>query len=317
MQVYRGIDIFKMGCAVLVVATHTKPLYGISIWNYISLCFFQIAVPYFFMVSSFLFWKGRQNLQRFIMRLLLLYSIWFFIELPIIICKYCGNNIHIDIEKLLLDFFFNNTFYASWFLSALGEAMFIIWMTRKMPLWFFAVLGLFCYFLCVCDSMYYGFLPYNAKVCFNSLFSNVHPSHSCIVALPFVIIGRLFAERDIRIWPSKKKYYPIIFVGILFFIEILAVHDYRKSVTCFFSLLVISFVLMRISMEWSPNISSDTSRKIRQMSVLIFLFHLLFFRTISLPFGFQSFLIVLIVSVCFAFFVTWLSTIVKVFRYLS
>ena len=72
-----GIDIAKFLCAILVVAIHTHPLqYGTTLDYYFN-CFCRIAVPFFFVSSSYFYYTKGGQIVKSLRRLLILYMCWF------------------------------------------------------------------------------------------------------------------------------------------------------------------------------------------------------------------------------------------------
>lgn len=60
IEVYSGIDLFKIFAAILVVFIHSNIAKNEEFSNVIVLCFSGIAVPFFFMVSGFFSIKNYQ-----------------------------------------------------------------------------------------------------------------------------------------------------------------------------------------------------------------------------------------------------------------
>ena len=83
IEVYSGIDLFKIFAAILVVFIHSNIAKNEEFSNVIVLCFSGIAVPFFFMGSGFFFYKKLSNVKderSFIIsyekKLLFLYFFW-------------------------------------------------------------------------------------------------------------------------------------------------------------------------------------------------------------------------------------------------
>lgn len=125
-------DIMKGVLAVFIVLLHSELLpHGCD-------ALLTVAVPLFFMISSYLFWtkvdgqydKIPQLLYHFVKRNLKLYFFWIVVfAIPsIFINRYFFHNIGFGRELLLIvrDFFFFGVFPSSWFLMALPFGMTII-----------------------------------------------------------------------------------------------------------------------------------------------------------------------------------------------
>ena len=136
---YTAIDIAKYISALLVVYIHTFPLADISAdLNMIVLqAVCRIAVPFFFTVSAFLFfrridvqagWRDEVNLaqlKHFLRRIGTLYLVWTIIYLP-----YTAIQLHngASILRWLFDCVFNGSYYHLWFLPALMLATLIVYL---------------------------------------------------------------------------------------------------------------------------------------------------------------------------------------------
>ena len=133
---YSAIDLFKFFAAILVVAIHTHPFHDNQVADYVFTCFCRVAVPFFFVFSSFIFYKkDNPDIKRYMVRLLKMYSFWFVVELPFIYERFFINSDHdfiLNLGLFIKNLLLQNTFYASWYLTALGEGMLIVyWLERK------------------------------------------------------------------------------------------------------------------------------------------------------------------------------------------
>lgn len=75
---YKAIDLFKFVASILVVTLHTKPFAWFADVDYYFTCFGRIAVPFFFITTSFFFFnKEKPDIKRYTKRLSILYLLWF------------------------------------------------------------------------------------------------------------------------------------------------------------------------------------------------------------------------------------------------
>lgn len=131
-------DILKFVLAILIVGIHSSKV-GMAFRPVL-----RLAVPLFFIISSYLFfWKQStlnssrerfKGLKKYIKRILSLYFFWFILLLPFTI-YYREWNIDFDPEKLLTiarSFFFGSTFVASWFLMASLIGVVVVWLLSAM-----------------------------------------------------------------------------------------------------------------------------------------------------------------------------------------
>lgn len=203
-------DIAKLVLSLLVVAIHA------SLYPTVLFPWLRIAVPLFFMISSyFLFSKLREAsadqhksiLKKFVVRNLKLYLCWFVIFLPITL--YIRKNIYFsqgwfqNIVTMLKSFFFGSTFAASWFLSAMVIGVLIVYLLNKLlknnfllllvALIFFTLVTLTSSYFDVVADTFFGTIikmhitVFGAMVC------------SFPAAIFWVFIGKLFAEQKIKL----------------------------------------------------------------------------------------------------------------------
>lgn len=139
---YAAIDIGKYVSALLVLAIHTYPFEEISpVFNtfFIStIC--RLAVPFFFAVSAFFFFKKYEGkdfedtkpLFNYIRRILVLYLVWTVIYLPYTIWNYASTGFSwYNIISYLRDVVLNGSYYHLWFLPALIWGMLIVFYALK------------------------------------------------------------------------------------------------------------------------------------------------------------------------------------------
>ncbi len=139
---YTAIDIAKYISALLVVCIHTFPLYDLSpVANMAWIqCVCRIAVPFFFTVSAFLFFrkidpkKGRKDevntaeLKHYLRRLLYLYLTWTILYLPYTFLLWRSEGYTITfLMRWVFDCFFNGSYYHLWFLPALMLGTLIVY----------------------------------------------------------------------------------------------------------------------------------------------------------------------------------------------
>lgn len=77
-----SIDIFRLVCAILVVAIHTEPFYDVSenVGMVMTMVLPRIAVPFFFVVAGFFYVKklntGKSPFIPYLLRTIMVYFIW-------------------------------------------------------------------------------------------------------------------------------------------------------------------------------------------------------------------------------------------------
>ena len=155
-----GFDVLKFFMATMIVAIHTdaweSPLFHTLFWPFI-----RSAVPVFFVLSAFFYFKKQRvldfslsQLLQFVKRICMLYIFWFVINLPFIlyqshydlVSNTLYGNILIVIKYLIFSQFFG--YPGSWFFSGLVIGVTIITLLKryKVPDFLVGLICLYCYF---------------------------------------------------------------------------------------------------------------------------------------------------------------------------
>ena len=199
---YDSFDLFKFIVSFVVLISHTKP-FGNSRFHVIH-PWCRIAIPVFFMISSFLFFSkydrlpdGEKNvyLWKSVKRSLTLYLFWFIVFLPftIIYRDYLHKGIAFFFGTILL----GSSFPASWYLMALAIGIiFVAKLDRGIGRYIVPVIALLFYFLCLGQNTWRiladktVFLPkiYNA--------TEISYAVTFFVSIIWIWIGRLFVRYE-------------------------------------------------------------------------------------------------------------------------
>ena len=199
---YGAFDISKLLLSVFVCAVHTcRGVLPVFPWT-------RIAVPVFFLISSFLFFSGvfgerdksmqKRRLAKFVLRNLRLYAFWFAVLLPVVLVmkKYFAGGIVHGTLRFFADILLGSTFPASWYISALIIGCVIMYFVRGRA-GNIAALLLSCaaYFICCLMSNYRGFFEGSAMehifvVLYPGTFYNSFPA-----GLVWIAVGKLLAAK--------------------------------------------------------------------------------------------------------------------------
>ncbi len=145
---FNMVDLMKFIMAILVVIIH-RPIFPAdnNFINYMSgniVC--AIAVPFFFIASSFFFFKSalaseqsKGKLTAFLKRIFTLYLLWTIIYLPCIFVKnHTGHYDEITIKfiigeiiRLIYNFFFDCSFVHFWYLTTLMLSVAVVYLLYK------------------------------------------------------------------------------------------------------------------------------------------------------------------------------------------
>lgn len=206
-RTYHSIDLLKVVAALLVVAIHAFPAHDGGQPLPINL-FSRMAVPVFFVVSAFFFFKkkpGREQLLRYLKRMGALYAFWLVVEAYITIDGAFLSHPEWPLGKALAifarNFLLNSTFSGSWFIMALIIGIpLVYWLCKRLNTWAVLTIGIGCYIPIVATTNYYAYLPEGAQHATDAALKALGYYHnSAFAALAFCAMGRLIAEHEAAI----------------------------------------------------------------------------------------------------------------------
>ena len=205
-RTYHSIDVAKLVAAFFVVAIHASFMSGVIHVVVIGLLA-RMAVPFFFTVSAFFFFRkngGTAQLRHYLKRMGLLYVFWFIVELPMVIERSFvmhDSGFWDDLVILLRNLVLNSTFRGSWFIMALMLAIPVVYYVgKRLSTGWALVLGLVFYVPLTLLSNYFYYLPVEFQRLFLSMFRNLGFIHnSFLVAIVFCAMGKLIAEHGAQL----------------------------------------------------------------------------------------------------------------------
>ena len=316
-RLIQSLDLAKFIGALLIVAMHCHPFIsypGLDYW-FTALC--RVAVPFFFITSSYLFFSSGKSIWDFVKRLLILYLCWFIIELPLTVYRFFIDTEESFFYNCFLFFrglFVNSTFQASWFITALWQGTLIVWwLSRKIGRKGLVIVGVLCFVVACAWSMYRNLLTglpgWHAFKIFGILLA---PSNSFIVAVQYIVAGKLIAEGAER--KVNRKTLGLVCTGavMVWLGEIFLCRNICYMSDAYLSLILICPLLFVALLRTEMNLSPDVSKFLRNSSILIYLLHLplsYIFVKVGLLTGegLSMTLLVMLVSVCLAFTIVALS----------
>lgn len=235
----KRFDLLKFILASFVVGIHAMP---------VTFCLrplFRIAVPLFFMMSSYFFFlkqtrllsnaEKKKSLITYINRVVSLYLFWTFLLLPFIIHNHEWYHLNIEtILKIIKSFFISGTFPASWYLTALVISISLVWfLSKKMSNYVLLCLGTVAYIICCLTSNYFSWyeeLPGSVLLYKSYSFVFGKPCNSFLSAVLYVVIGKVLAEKNIYV-SNKKLLFIFAFSIILLFFEAFLIRQYRLNLS--------------------------------------------------------------------------------------
>lgn len=295
---YAAIDIARYVSALLVVCIHVYPFVDISeTFNmYFMQCVCRLAVPFFFVVSAYFFFRkitagkeqeNREHLKSWLIRLARIYLIWTVIYLPYVIWNYASTGFTWQsLLGYIRDFFFTGSYYHLWFLPALMVGMIIVcWLYEKKGMGFAIEISALLYVL--------GYLINNYAVVWSSLpvvsilygfFAKtlVTARDGFFFAPMFLSIGMLLAKT--RRLPMKISAIglAVSLVCLILEVTLYVQLGVMTDLSCMFLFLVpaeyfLVNLLLVVKIPYKP-----VYRQLRMDSLLIYTSHILFARILLL-----------------------------------
>ena len=273
---FTGIDYLKFVAALMVVAIHSGTPYYLEV-------VFRVAVPFFFISSSFLFWYKKKDLLGFVKRMALLYLAWFIIEVPFVYQKFSDSSIWEFLKGLL----FSNTFFASWYIIASIEGMALLvllskWLNNTQLL----LLGCAFYCFAISGGGYYGLLPAGIRDFVDCVDGVIPLTNSFITAFIFCVLGKLFADGfNHPVSQGKRSFMLVLTIAsiALLFSEMFLMRSHKRFTDAFFALPMLAWLLLFCATKapfWE-RFSVRIGTELRKASTLIYFVHFIILSAIE------------------------------------
>lgn len=288
-------DIMKAIMAVMITIIHIIALDDLGIVGTLIFPILRIAVPLFFMISSYLFFSkiniietyGEQKKYLFkaIKRNLQLYLLWFIILMPITfyIRNYFKEGILNGILSLMWGFLTGSTFIASWYIMALIIGLIIVfYLTRKFNNKFVIVLSILIYIFCVLTSNYANLVIMNA---FHSLLTYWTPYNSFTASIIWIVAGKIFAEnKNIFYFGVIKQKLLIVLALVLLYLEQIFILYLNSSRANDFYFMLVPLCLLLFAFLLKIDLKSNKAKQLRAFSTITYCLHASFAKVPSLLF---------------------------------
>ena len=275
-------DVLKFILALCIIGIHTD-------LSYVLKPIFRLAVPLFFMMTSYFFFlkqdrlesleAKKSELKKYCKRILQLYLFWFILLLPLTVFfnKWyvgAGPGLLVDV---LQSFMFGNTFKASWFLMASLLGIVLVWYLSR---WFkfgtMIIIGIVLYAFCCLTSNYYHLcehIPYFTEFFDGYMSVFKRPYHSFPVAFVFVAVGKYLAEHRALI-SNRNLVWAIIISAVFLVGEFILIQNnhWVNRDDCYFALLPLSVALFMLIGQNHVKVTAN-AMKLRKYSTIIFCSH--------------------------------------------
>ena len=265
----------------MVIMIHTNPLGAAQdSWLYtFTYTILRNALPFFFLSSSYFFFKKR-NWSKYIKRLFILYFSWFvLLFVYVIYIKFYSAPGPWEMKLLSFckDLIWNGALPGAWYVVAsLHSVVLLYFLSLKLKFNNTAliVVGVCLYCVSLLNSTYYGFAADNeCLMVMNQVLSIVMPSpaHSFFSAFIFFVIGKIIAENQHR---AKLRYYVIglIGFGILEFVETGLLYHFNliKENDYYFMLIPFAYCFFQLCLIAKVNIDSKRTSYMRKCSIICY-----------------------------------------------
>ncbi len=294
---YRFIDIFKFFCSFLIIGIHTAPFLDYGMLNNAFGILTRIAVPFFFVSSSFFLFKKEfvwSRIARYCKRLLILYAVYslFYVIYELVTGQFV-------LRTFLMKFFFSG-YQHLWFLQqsviAVLVISFFIRLFKKPRLLYilsavFYVIGVFVFTLHPISKNISLVQSYYGSFLYEILFERSW----IFYAVPYMAIGYYFSQNGF----CTKKISAIGIAGSLFVLvaeSVIGVYIIHvTSTVLWLSVLPLSFFIF--SLVAQINFKGDLNVIfLRKSSTLIYCIHLLIVFILQ-SFGINHMILFILTSV--------------------
>ncbi len=257
-----SIDLFRLYCAILVVAIHTSPFIDQN--SKLGFIFTQviprIAVPFFFIVSGYYYIlqleQGKKCMTSTIWKVFKLYSFWSIIYLTRNFILFVTKDI-ITLKSItsfiinnLVNYLFYGTEYHLWYFIGLLVSLFVVGISYKFKVQkIITVLSIFLFILGLFGESYYYIgnqIPIISKFINLSFFTTIR--RVFLMGFSFFSSGYFVYKLKDKI-TKKSALIVTCFLVISFLLEIIIVcelHFQRSIVITFFLFPLTIFVLITL-----------------------------------------------------------------------
>ena len=227
-----SIDVLKFVLSILIVVIHVNPFSSIA-YDLVTPVL-RTAVPLFFMISSFFFFRkltaeksvaleerGGALLGRlfsFTKRNMQLYLFWLIVLLvpTLIVRGWFDSGFLLGLFKMIHSFVFSSTFVASWFIVALVIGVWVVAiLSLKLGNRSLLLLSIPIYVVCVLMSNYY-YSPFTQSHLDALNYAFYAPYNSFWASFLWVVLGKMVADSQVSLsMVPAKKLAVAFFVGIM------------------------------------------------------------------------------------------------------
>ncbi len=307
------IDIVKLIMAFLVVGIHTEPFGGVFWLDKGFGIITRMCVPFFFVASSYFFFRKEGSPFKYVKRLFILYALWSLIYLPFDIPELAT----MSVPQILVRYLWNGNDHALWYLCGSIAGFLIVYLLSK----FLSpkkVLILSLFFLLIgCLKSTYA--PVWEELFTIPIYDFLGSRNGLFYAFPYYAMGLFIAKRDPAPTPGLARNlvgFAVSFILLCVESVLLVLIFHAETTILWISVFPLIYNLFMIVLNVRIPMDSKYSRHIRQLSTIIYVTHGLYMILFSSLQYWQAFLAVSVTATVIGSLVILLSQ-TRAFRWLK
>ena len=304
-------DVMKLILVLMVAAIHC------TLYPQILYPWLRLAVPLFFITSSYFFFKKQsmllpeqkmEHLKKYVKRNVMLYLFWFIAILPytLHLRNYFSAGVWMGIVRIVKALLFSSTFPASWFLQALTVAVVTVFFcSKKVNNTLLLCIAGIIYSITVIRSSYWSefqSIPLLLRVSqfYEMIFSE--PMFNASSAFIWIVLGKCFAEQSFKMRTSSAVWGTVVSCALLY-VEWRLVKQLNETYNndCYFFLMPTAFFIFAIVKNIHIPVRKMTTFMAKS-SVIIYTTHMPIIAMLRAAskrlFGFENNLIVYLTTLC-------------------
>ncbi len=327
------IDIFRIICAIGVIAIHLKPMstFGDEANFFVSNILLRLCVPFFFLTSGFFLYKkvgDWDKLKKYLLNMFRLYVIYTVVNIPMIIKEYEKNEkgIRWCIDTFIRSFFLSGSYCQLWYFVALIVAALLLYflVTRlKLKDKYIVGISIILYAIGILGSSYSEIIKsyfgnWKISVDYYEIFNTTR--NGFFFGFPYIYMGYLINKNKDKIY---YNHWYLVIGAIMFGVmatEAYFLRGYLKpwmGLDMTFCLLPTSLSLFLLILFIPlPDKIVEKAKHFRKTSLILFGTHMIVNRYVRMLINmivgkniekFYSYLIVVVVNIALAELIVYLS----------
>lgn len=320
---YDAINILRIVCAYLVIVIHTMAFrsFGDGVLYITSQFICRISVPFFFIAAGYFFYQKinkKQYFKYYILRLIKIYIIANIIYSALYLSAFFPDMYQEfaegGLEHILKTYLVNSISGGMWYFPALIMSIAVVYIfLKKNLIKSLIVTSVILLLIGLMGDSYYGLIintPFIHIIdAYDSIFDNTRNGFT--FGIPFLTIGVIINKYKL----NERIKRPAMFLGlsgIIFGAEayfLMHSGGIPKDYNIYFSAALFVSMMFIMALNSKIKISEKASSYIREMSLWIYVYHLLiptilYLININIENSIINYLIVCIIATLIAFIIT-------------